>query len=60
MKDILKGKMVKEQRPKVNTDKLICECIICSWQGDIEEPTVDEYGSLRCPDCNQNVLIYET
>lgn len=60
MKEIVKETIIKHERPKVDTDKLICECIICSWRGDLEQTNIDDYGSLRCPDCNQNTLIYET
>lgn len=59
MKDITKGKMVKEQRPKLNTNTIICECIVCNWNGDIEETSINDYGDLLCPDCKQNILIYE-
>lgn len=59
MKDTIKRKMIKEQRPKFNTDILICECINCDWEGDIEKTKINDYGNLLCPDCNQNILIYQ-
>jgi hypothetical protein len=60
MKDKIKGKIVKENRPKFNHIKKInCECISCDWSGDVIDTDVDVTGHNTCPICQDQVLIYE-
>lgn len=59
MKDRLKGKMVKTERPKFDTNEINCECLNCGWQGDVEGTKVNDYGDMLCPKCKDPVIIYE-
>lgn len=59
MKDILKGKMIKPNRPKVDVNQVNCECLKCDWQGDIQDTKTNDYGDILCPKCKDNVVIYE-
>lgn len=60
MKNILKGKMVKTQRPKINVQESIdCECMVCDWMGDVESTKVDNKGHMICPNCKKEVIVYE-
>jgi Zn finger protein HypA/HybF involved in hydrogenase expression len=60
MKNKLKGKMVKTSRPKVDVQELVnCECISCSWTGDLDETKVNDLGTMLCPNCKNEVMIYE-
>lgn len=59
MKSMIKGKMVKTDRPKVNVQEVNCECISCNWQGDVEDTKINELGTMLCPKCNDEVILYE-
>jgi hypothetical protein len=59
MKNTLKGKMVKTERPKYKSSEINCECISCGWEGDVEDCKVNELGTLLCPECVDQVIIYE-
>lgn len=59
MKNKIKGKMVKTDRPKVNVSDVNCECMSCGWQGDIEQTKSNAYGDVLCPKCRDVVVIYE-
>ena len=59
MKNKLKGKMVKTNRPKANVKEVNCECLQCGWLGDLEDTKLNEYGNMLCPKCKDKVLIYE-
>lgn len=59
MKNTLKGKMVKTERPRVDVNHVNCECLECTWQGDMTETKVNDYGSTVCPECLSQVVIYE-
>lgn len=59
MKDILKGKMIKTNRPKVDVSQVNCECLKCNWEGSIEDTKANDYGDILCPVCKDNVVIYE-
>lgn len=57
MKNKLKGKMVKAERPKIDTKQFDCECLQCGWLGSIEDTRVNDYGDMLCPKCKDLVLI---
>lgn len=60
MKNKLKGKMVKTQRPKVNVvEHVVCECMHCEWEGSIELTKTDVTGQMLCPQCKEKVIIFE-
>lgn len=59
MKSKIKGKMVKTDRPKVNVGGVNCECMKCSWEGDIEQTKSNDYGDVLCPKCKDIVIVYE-
>lgn len=60
MKSTLKGKMVKIERPKVNVKEHVnCECLECGWQGDVEETKFNDLGTMLCPKCKDEVILYE-
>jgi hypothetical protein len=60
MKNKLKGKMVKTQRPKVNVvEQVICECLSCDWEGSIDTTKTDKSGQMLCPLCKDKVIIFE-
>ena len=59
MKDILKGKMIKTDRPKVLVNELKCECLNCLWEGIIKDTKISAGGEYLCPDCFDEVIVYE-
>lgn len=59
MKNTLKGKMVKTERPKVDVNNVNCECLECNWKGDIIDTRLNDYGSSCCPECLSQVVIFE-
>lgn len=60
MKDKIKGKMVKENRPKFNTtDEVNCECMSCDWKGNVIDTKLDNARNNVCPLCKDQVMIYE-
>ena len=59
MKNKLKGKMVKTDRPKVDMSEVVCECLSCKWTGNIEDTKTVNYKDLLCPVCSDRVVIYE-
>jgi Zn finger protein HypA/HybF involved in hydrogenase expression len=59
MKDKLKGKMVKTDRPKYDTTEISCECLKCGWIGPIEDTKTDNYGTTHCPVCKDEIIVYE-
>lgn len=59
MKDTLKGKMIKTNRPKVDVNQVSCECLKCGWEGNIEDTKTNDYGDILCHVCKDNLVIYE-
>lgn len=59
MKNTLKGKMVKTERPKVNINEVGCECMNCLWEGSVKDTTTNDKGEYLCPDCFDVVIVYE-
>lgn len=59
MKNTLKGKMVKTNRPRVNVNEVNCECLYCNWAGNIKETKSSEEGYYLCPKCFDKVIVYE-
>ena len=59
MKNTLKGKMVKTDRPKVSVNEVNCECLNCLWEGNIKDTKTNNEGDYLCPDCLDKVIVYE-
>lgn len=59
MKNKLKGKMVKTERPKLSVENVNCECLSCNWQGLIESTKTNINGDLLCPKCKEKVIVFE-
>lgn len=59
MKNTLKGKMVKTERPKVNVNEVNCECLNCLWEGVVKDTKTNNDGDHLCPDCLDKVIVYE-